>query len=165
MHRECRERFPRHRLQRKPLLSDPDMHHGTCVSHMPWCMSGSLTRGGGENVPGACATLNFTYLARGPLPEATLILLYNHYSDVIMSAVASQITGVSIVCLAVCSGADQWKHPSFASLAFVRVIHQWLVNSPHKGPVMRKMFPFDHVVMALSGVAMLYMPCWKKLTN
>ena len=45
------------------------MHHGTCVTHMPWCMSGSLTRGGGENVlsiPGACATRNFTYLARGP---------------------------------------------------------------------------------------------------
>ena len=45
------------------------MHHGTCVTHVPWCMSGSLTCGGGENVPvipGACATRNFTYLARGP---------------------------------------------------------------------------------------------------
>ena len=69
MRRECRERFPRHRLQRKPLVSDPDMHHGTCVAHVPWCMSGSLTRGGGENVPGilgACATHNFAYLVRGP---------------------------------------------------------------------------------------------------
>ena len=69
MRRECRERFPRHRLQSKPLVSDPGMHHGTCVTHVPWCMSGSLTRGGGENVPGipgACATRNFTYLARGP---------------------------------------------------------------------------------------------------
>ena len=69
MRRECRERFPRHRLQRKPLVSDPDMHHGTCATHVPWCMSGSLTRGGVENVPGipgACATPNFTYLARGP---------------------------------------------------------------------------------------------------
>ena len=50
--------FPRRRLQRKPLVSDPDMHHGTCVTHVPWCMSGSLTRGGEENVPGipgACA--------------------------------------------------------------------------------------------------------------
>ena len=42
MRRECRERFPRHRLQRKPIGSDPGMHHGTCVTHMPWCMSGSL---------------------------------------------------------------------------------------------------------------------------
>ena len=69
MRRECRERFPWHRLQRKPLVSDPSMHHGTCVTHVPWCMSGSLTRGGGENVPGipgACATHSFTYLARGP---------------------------------------------------------------------------------------------------
>ena len=63
----CRERFPCHRLQRKLPVSDPDMRHGTCVAHVPWCMSGSLTRGGGENVPSACATRNFTYLARGPL--------------------------------------------------------------------------------------------------
>ena len=62
--------FPRCRIQRKPPVSDRGMHHGTCVTHMPWCMSGLLTCGGGENVPGipsACATRNFTYLARGPL--------------------------------------------------------------------------------------------------
>ena len=46
------ERFPCHQLQRKPLVSDPDMHHGTCDTHLPWCMSGALTRGDGENVPG-----------------------------------------------------------------------------------------------------------------
>ena len=70
MHRVCRERFPRHRLQRKPLISDPGMHHGTCVTHVPWCMSGSLTRSGGENVPGfpgACETRNLMYLVKGPL--------------------------------------------------------------------------------------------------
>ena len=69
MRRACRERFPRHRLHRKLVVSDPSMHHGTCVTHVPWCMSGSLTLGGGENIPGipgACATPNFTYLARGP---------------------------------------------------------------------------------------------------
>ena len=50
--------FPTRQLQRKPLVSDPDIHHGTCVTHVPWCMSGSLTCGGGKNVPGipgACA--------------------------------------------------------------------------------------------------------------
>ena len=26
-----------------PRVSDPDMHHGTCVTHVPWCMPGSLT--------------------------------------------------------------------------------------------------------------------------
>ena len=53
--------FPRRRFQRKPLISDPGMHHGTCVTHVPWCMSGSLTCGNGENVPGipgACAPAN-----------------------------------------------------------------------------------------------------------
>ena len=62
-----RERFPRHRGQRKPLDSDPGMHHCTCVAHVPWCMSGSLTRGGVENVrgiPGACETRNFTFLVK-----------------------------------------------------------------------------------------------------
>ena len=50
--------FPHPRFQGKPLVSDPDMHHCTCVTHVPWCMSGSLTCGDGENVPGipgACA--------------------------------------------------------------------------------------------------------------
>ena len=51
MRRECRERFARHRLPRKPLVSDPGMHHGTCATHVPWCMSGSLTRGGGKTFP------------------------------------------------------------------------------------------------------------------
>ena len=64
--------FPRRRFQRKPLVSDPGMHHGTCVTHVPWCMSGSLTCGDGENVPGipgACAPAIFTYLARGQWVE------------------------------------------------------------------------------------------------
>ena len=60
---------------------------------------------------------------------------------------ASQTTGVSIACSSVCSGADQRKHQSSASLAFVRGIHRWLVDGPHKGPVTPKMFPFDHVSM------------------
>ena len=70
MRRECRERFPHHRLQKKPLVSDPGMHQGTCVTHVPWCMSGLLTRSGRENIPGipgACAIRKYTYLAWGPL--------------------------------------------------------------------------------------------------
>ena len=79
-----------------------------------------------------------------------------HYSVVIMSPMASQITGVSIVYSTVCSGADQRKHQSSASLAFVRGIHRSPVNSPHKGPVTRKMFPFDDVIMVLVHVRSLY---------
>ena len=51
----ARNVFPRCRLQRKSLVSDPGMHYGTCVAHVSWCMSGSRSRGGGENIPGACA--------------------------------------------------------------------------------------------------------------
>ena len=75
-----------------------------------------------------------------------------HYSDVIMGAMASQITSVTIVCSAVYSGANQRKHQSAASLAFVRGIHRWPVNSPHKGPVTRKMFPFDDVIMVPDNI-------------
>ena len=67
-----------------------------------------------------------------------------HYNDVKMWSMASQIT---IVYSTVYSGADQRKHQSTASLAFVREIHRRPVNSPHKGPVTRKMFPFDYVIM------------------
>ena len=64
-----------------------------------------------------------------------------HYNDVIMSAMTSRITSLTIVYSSVYSGADQRKHQSSASLAFVRGIHRWWpVNSPHKGPVTRKMF-------------------------
>ena len=51
-----------------------------------------------------------------------------HYSKVIMSAMAFQITGVLIVNSIVCSGADPRKHQNSASLTFVREIHQYPVN-------------------------------------
>ena len=66
-----------------------------------------------------------------------------------MSSMASQITSLMIV-YSVYSGAHQRKHQSSVSLAFVRGIHRWPVNSPHKGPVTRKMFPFDDVIMMSS---------------
>ena len=64
-----------------------------------------------------------------------------------MSAIVSQITSLTIVYSAVYSGADQRKHQSSASQAFVLGIHRWPVDSLHKWPVTRKMFPFDDVIM------------------
>ena len=79
------------------------------------------------------------------------ILIYtkhpNHYDDVIMGTITSQITCLTSVYSTVYSGADQSKHQSSASLAFVWGIHRGPVNSPHKWPVTRKMFPFDDVIM------------------
>ena len=66
-----------------------------------------------------------------------------------MGAVASQITSLTIVYSTVYSDADQRKHQSSVSLAFVRGIHQEPVSSPHKGPVTRKMFSFHDVIMNL----------------
>ena len=78
------------------------------------------------------------------------VISTNHYNDVIMSTMASQITSLTTVYSIFSSGADQRKHQSSASLAFVRGIDKWPVNSPHKGPVTRKMFPFDDVIMCWS---------------
>ena len=71
-----------------------------------------------------------------------------HYGDVIMGAMASQITGLTIVYSIVYSGADK-KHQSSALLAFVQGNHRWPVNSPRKLPVTRKLFPFDDAIMVM----------------
>ena len=71
----------------------------------------------------------------------------HHHDDVIMRSMASQITSLTIIYSTVYSGTDQRKHQSSASLAFVQGIHRGPVNSPHKWPVTRKMFPFDDVIM------------------
>ena len=75
------------------------------------------------------------------------------YNDIIMSTMAHEITRISTVGSAVCWGAHHRKYQSSPLLAFVRGIHQGSVDFPHKGPVTRKMFPFDDVIMVsvLSG--------------
>ena len=66
-----------------------------------------------------------------------------------MGMIASQITSLTIVYSTVYSDADQRKHQSSVSLAFVLGIHPGPVNSLHKWPVRQKMFPFDDVIMEL----------------
>ena len=78
---------------------------------------------------------------------AFIVAKTGHYNDVIMGAIASQITSLTIVYSTVYSDPDQRKYQSSASLAYVRGFHRWPVNSPHKWLVTRKMFPFDDVIM------------------
>ena len=73
-----------------------------------------------------------------------------------MDATASQITSLAIVYSIIYSDADQRKHQSSASLAFVQGNHRGPVNSPHKWPVTRKMFPFDDVIMKTHGKYGIY---------
>ena len=87
-------------------------------------------------------------LIRSNNEETGLSFISTHYSDVIMGAMASQITSLTIVYSTVYSSADHRKHQSSASLAFVQGIHRWPVNSPHKWPVTREMFPFDDVIIS-----------------
>ena len=74
--------FPHHQLHIKPLINDPSMHHGTCVTHVPWCMSGLLIRGGGESVPGIPLRMhnaNFYVSGKRPIShgvETTVLVSY-----------------------------------------------------------------------------------------
>ena len=88
-----------------------------------------------------------------------------HYSDVVMSAMAPQITGVTIVYSTVCTGADQRKHQSSASLALLRGNHRWPMNSPHKGPGTRKIFSFDDVIMCLISNVSSMRRAWISVTH
>ena len=76
-----------------------------------------------------------------------------HYNDIIMGAIASQLTSLTIVYSIVYSDTDQRKHQSSASLALVQGIHRGPVTSPHKWLITWKMFPFDDVIM-------FDVPCW-----
>ena len=73
----------------------------------------------------------------------------DNYNDVIIGAMAPQLTSLTIVYSTLYLNADQRKHQSSASLAFVSGIHRWSVNSPHKEPVTLKMFPFDDAIMKI----------------
>ena len=90
--------------------------------------------------------------------EIQLLDFKLYYTDVIMTDVASQITSLTAVYAAVYSGADQRKHQSSVSLAFVRAIQQWPVNSSHKGPVTRKMFPFEDIIMGAHMIVVTAVP-------
>ena len=104
---------------------------------------------GVTNCPNQCANVCQRIVAWTKWPTFWTVWLYlQYYSDVTMGTMASQITSLTIVYWTVYSGADQRKHQSCASLAFVWGIHRWPVNSPHKLPVTRKMFPFDDVIMS-----------------
>ena len=83
----------------------------------------------------------------GDVREVRMQVTSDHHNDVTMGAVASQITSLTIVYSTTYWGIDQRKNQCSASLAFVRGIHRSSVNSPHKWPVTRKMFPFDDVIM------------------
>ena len=85
-----------------------------------------------------CATRSYAWY---------VIIGSDHYDDMTMNAMASQIISLTIVYSIVYSDADQRKHQSSASLAFVLGIHRGPVNSPDKWPVTRKMSPFDDIIM------------------
>ena len=74
MPQECWERFPHHRLQMKPQVNDPSMHHGTCVNTCRDACRDRYPPVTWENIPcipSACATHNFTYQVRGPWDRVT----------------------------------------------------------------------------------------------
>ena len=85
----------------------------------------------------------------GSTVKSCLIGMTSWRHDVMTSAMAFQITGVSIVCSTVCSGVDQRKYQSSTAVALVTGIHRWPVDSPQRASS-GKMFSFDDVIMVFS---------------
>ena len=111
------------------------------ITHFEWDKSYNYMKRS-LNIP---VQLSLQYLKRTCHCQYKIMLI--RYNDIIMGAMTSQITSLAIVYSTVYSGADQRKDQSPASLVFVRGIHRWPVNSPHKWPVTRKKSPFDDVIM------------------
>ena len=155
--------FPRRRFQKKLLVSDPGMHHGTCVTHVPWCMSGSLTCGDGENVPGipgAChpAILRIWQEAHGTGTVWSVLPLLSHIYR-IKPTCCQYNPAKSLLWMRLQQCQYLWRLESPTTRPFVQYfvhtniketikvlhyrpfvmeIHQWMGISPHKGPVMWK---------------------------
>ena len=146
-------------------------HHSVCIVHFSTnivilfasCLDNTypvqITVGGIEFTPETVLCGVNTVVKQGS--TVSLWLKWCHYCDIIMGMMASQITSFTIVYSTVYSGIDQRKHQSSASLAFVRGIHQWPVNSLHKGPVTWKMFPFDDVIMLCVWNDVHFAMLWK----
>ena len=119
-----------------------DKHHDNCRYHTDfdrlWCFWHLM-----EKCPDLCTCFTNAWpklclyiherVTTGPIKQYQLC--HKHYDDVIMGTIASQITSLTSVYSTVYSDADQSKHQSSASLAFVWGIHRGPVNSPHKWPV------------------------------
>ena len=124
--------------------------HTCTMEDLQWCLDGNLK----TTFMMTQACLPYLEESKGQIINMSsfsgsrpVSVLSSHYSDVIMGAIASQIISRTIIYSIVHSDTDQRKHQSSASVAFVRGIHRGPVNSPHKWPVTRKMFPFDDVIM------------------
>ena len=103
-----------------------------CVTHVPWYMSESLTRGGGENVPGipgACATRNFTHLARGPWRGAVLLTSLTSLAVPVVAIVTAQ-KGRRVVAVAAPSPFDFFHELYLHTGNYDHVIHAYhCINS------------------------------------
>ena len=126
---------------KESAVSDPGMHHGTCVTHVPWCMSESPTGGGGENVPGACVTHKFTYLARGPWRPTQHDQRCQALQDIITQGVPPSWTKFRLAnrCVeyyySVYDDVDQDHRTDGHD---VEQWHMWIVNRPAAGKISSK---------------------------
>ena len=107
--------FPRHRLQRKLLVSDPSMHHAT---HVSWCMSGSLTHGGRGKRSRRKCNPQFNVSGKRPMVFSVLLDYQQSY------------------CPKVCPRRIQFRHKRFLDCGTTFYPwSMWLVEGAHCGPV------------------------------
>ena len=149
----CRVQAPSHCLKqswpsslKNVCITGPRWVNWTRIRSATW-YQGHTRWSGAHTMITRVVMKSYNLLFTSPISLAHIWKIGQHYNDVMMSVITSQITSLMIVYSTVYSGADPTKHQSSASLVFVRGIHRGPVNSPHKWPVTRKMFPFDDVIM------------------
>ena len=93
----------------------------------------------------ACKSHHFMYNTKFMIRQVHYCT--SHCNDFRIGAMASQITGVSIVWSTVCSGAEQQQQQQK-----IKAPRHWgeSMDSNNKGPVTRRMLPFDDVIMVIT---------------
>ena len=110
MRRECRKRFPRRLIQKKLLVSDLGMYHGTCVRHVPWFMLGSLTRGSGESVSGSRRMRNTQFYVSGKWPMYLVCCICVYIYFWIQSDFQLTTTISMSMCVSACAFAVRCRY-------------------------------------------------------
>ena len=151
-----------------PRVSDPDMHHGTCVTHVSWCTPGSLTsgflwsrwRGKRSRHSRRMRNQQFYVSGKRPMPRQQSC---RDMCKILHRSICKNLMRDSKFELSLplphnehYSVSNYWRLDCLINRLFrrrskqtskLRVTGRWPVDSPHKGPVTRKMFPSDDVNM------------------
>ena len=122
------------------------------LSMSQFAITGSLSHG--VNVVGGL-TRSFKQTRQRNSIWHEVLDCYNN----IMSAMGSQLTSVLFVWLTIKFIGVQ-ENKALCDWPLCGELHRWAVNSPQKGQITWKMFPFDGVIMFIHPTSKCRLQCW-----